>query len=251
MCNRIGYDPRECRFTRPVRTEQEIDLDLVLTAVLDCTALGHSVVLDLWAEDERVSDKYSRFTDLATGEVYGVDYRICLTDRNSPIAIVAPHGGTIEGGTSEISSAIARNDHSIYCFEGLIAGRRHTALHLRSELFDEPQGCNLVAAADIAIGIHGRADKDDTETISMGGRDIALRDEIATALRSAGFKVAIAAKALRGEDQNNICNRGRRKEGVQLEIPKTLRDRLVADRGFRVSFAEAVRGELAQRMRAL
>lgn len=198
-----------------------------------------------------MSDKYSRFADLAIGEVYGVDYRICLADRESPIAIVAPHGGTIEGGTSEVASAIAREDHSIYCFEGLIPGRRHTDLHIRSELFDEPQGCNLVAAAEIAIGIHGRADKDDTETTSMGGRDIALRDAIATALTSAGFKAAIAAKALRGEDQNNICNRGRRKEGVQLEIPKTLRDRLVANRNLRVSFAEAVRGQLSQRMRAL
>lgn len=198
-----------------------------------------------------MSDKYSRFADLVIGEVYGVDYRICLADRRSPIAIVAPHGGTIEGGTSEVASAIAREDHSIYCFEGLIPGRRHTDLHIRSELFDEPQGCNIVVAAEIAIGIHGRSDKDDVETTSMGGRDTALRDAIATALTSAGFKAAIAEKALRGEDQNNICNRGRRKEGVQLEIPKTLRNRLVANRDLRVSFAEAIRGELSQRMRAL
>ncbi|WP_352475109.1 poly-gamma-glutamate hydrolase family protein [Mesorhizobium sp. M0085] len=194
-------------------------------------------------------DKYSRFADLAAFEVLGVDYRICLTDRKSPIAIVAPHGGRIEGGTSEVAAAIARGDHSIYCFEGLIPGRPHADLHIRSELFDEPQGCDLVMAAEIAIGIHGRADKEDPETTSMGGRDVALRDAIAAALGSAGFEAAIAAKGLRGEDPNNICNRGCRMEGVQLEIPKTLRDRLVANRGLRVRFAEAVRGELAHHMR--
>ncbi|WP_352916868.1 poly-gamma-glutamate hydrolase family protein [Mesorhizobium sp. M1348] len=85
---------------------------------------------------------------------------------------------------------------------------------------------------------------------NAGGRgDVALRDAIAAALGAAGFEAAISARGLRGEDPNNICNRGCRKEGVQLEIPKTLRDRLVANRGLRIRFAEAVRGELAHHMR--
>jgi phage replication-related protein YjqB (UPF0714/DUF867 family) len=49
-----------------------------------------------------MADKYASFQELERGErrgVYGV--RSCL--RRATIAVIAPHGGSIEPGTSEIA----------------------------------------------------------------------------------------------------------------------------------------------------
>ena len=57
----------------------------------------------------RVPDKYASFALLAEAETEGTDYRIHTAPQPSPIVIIAPHGGAIEPGTSEIAAAIARN----------------------------------------------------------------------------------------------------------------------------------------------
>jgi len=49
---------------------------------------------------------------------------------------------------------IAADVFSLYCFEGLVSGRR---LHITSARFDEPRALALVESSDIAIGVHGRA----------------------------------------------------------------------------------------------
>ena len=54
-------------------------------------------------------DRYRNFAQLRNGETEGIDYRICSTERESFAAIIAPHGGSIEPGTSEIAAAIAEN----------------------------------------------------------------------------------------------------------------------------------------------
>jgi phage replication-related protein YjqB (UPF0714/DUF867 family) len=57
--------------------------------------------------------------DLAEHETLGKDYRIVVERRSdSSVAVVAPHGGSIERGTYEIARAIAGNDFSLYPFEG-------------------------------------------------------------------------------------------------------------------------------------
>lgn len=110
-------------------------------------------------------DKYANFADLTEREIEGIDYRICLTDRASPVAIIAPHGGEIEPGTSQIAASIAANKFSLYCFEGLVPGRPHCALHIKSTKFDEPKWCQLAEASEIVIGVHGRKNRDDKQTV--------------------------------------------------------------------------------------
>ena len=88
----------------------------------------------------RVPDKYASFALLAEAETEGTDYRIHTAPQPSPIVIIAPHGGAIEPGTSEIAAAIARNSYSLYCFEGLKPDRPHADLHITSERFDESRG---------------------------------------------------------------------------------------------------------------
>jgi phage replication-related protein YjqB (UPF0714/DUF867 family) len=192
-----------------------------------------------------MADRYDSFVTLAANEIEGVDYRIHVDERASPFAIVAPHGGLIEPGTSEISAAIAADRFSLYCFEGLtkVDGR---SLHITSTRFDEPRALALVSAAEVAIGVHGRKDRKDEASIWVGGLHETLRDAICEALASAGFKAKPVGDGhrLAGRDPANICNRCRRGAGVQLELPRALRLALVHEASSRATLAATVRNAL-------
>ncbi|MFO1103824.1 MAG: poly-gamma-glutamate hydrolase family protein [Methylocystis sp.] len=192
-----------------------------------------------------MADRYDSFATLAANEIEGVDYRIRLDERASPIAIVAPHGGLIERGTSEIATAIAADRFSLYCFEGLtkVSGK---SLHITSTRFDEPRALALVSASAIAIGVHGRKDRGDDASIWVGGLHESLRDAICEALASAGFKAKPVGEGhrLAGRDPANICNRGRCGAGVQLELPRTFRVGLANEAGRCAALAASVREAL-------
>ncbi|WGI73320.1 poly-gamma-glutamate hydrolase family protein [Sinorhizobium meliloti] len=90
-------------------------------------------------------DRYASFYELARTEVLDEDYAIESLDRQSEVIVVAPHGGWIEPGTTEITKAIADGDLSYYVFVGLKPGKRHEDLHVSSERFDEPTALALIA----------------------------------------------------------------------------------------------------------
>lgn len=72
-------------------------------------------------------DKYKNFKALAAGEDES-SYRIVSEDRGNDLLIIAPHGGKIERGTTEIAKGVAGLDWSFYTFEGLKpAGNRDAA----------------------------------------------------------------------------------------------------------------------------
>jgi phage replication-related protein YjqB (UPF0714/DUF867 family) len=178
-------------------------------------------------------DCYDSFIDLvAKGkEREGIDYRICLMQRPSAVAVIAPHGGTIERWTSEIASAIAGHTYSLYCFEGLRPCDHHE-LHITSNRFDEPRGCMLVGNSDVVVTVHGKKNRaSKAEFIEVGGLDADLRDAIRANLKDVGFDATIATKGMEGKDKANICNRGRRRRGVQLEISLSLRDAIFREPG--------------------
>ena len=100
-----------------------------------------------------IPDKYASFADLEKGERLGVDYRVRSVSRKARTAIVAPHGGRIEPGTSEIAEAIALEDLSFYAFEG-IKRRNNGRLHITSTGFDEPACFALVTQAERVITIN-------------------------------------------------------------------------------------------------
>jgi phage replication-related protein YjqB (UPF0714/DUF867 family) len=166
-------------------------------------------------------DRYKNFQDLASAERLDIDYQIRLCKRASPVAIIAPHGGMIESGTSVITVGIAGGIHSFYCFEG-IKTRSNKDLHLTSTRFDEPSCVGLVAACDYVIAVHGCKGSD--RKVYLGGLDQRLEDAIRDKLESSGFEAGKHDDSdLQGRDPLNICNRGRRGRGVQLEISKGLR----------------------------
>jgi len=185
-------------------------------------------------------DLYNSFAELAVAETEGVHYQIRVIERESAIVIVAPHGGRIEPGASEMAALIAGEDFSLYCFESLVPGRR---LHITSSRFDEPRGLSLVGASEVAVAVHGRADADDPRTVWIGGLHLELRDAIGAGLERAGFEIS-TNHHMQGKHPLNICNRGRLRGGAQLEMPRSLRNRFRRDVELRQAFIVAVRNAL-------
>lgn len=187
-------------------------------------------------------DQYSNFAELAANEREGFDYQIRVENRGTPIAIIAPHGGRIEPWTLEIAATIAGDTLSFYAFEALRAAGKRGSLHITSAKFDEPQALALVGEAQKAIAIHGRADDGDPRTVRVGGLDTVLRDKIVGALAAADFYAAVVTQGgLAGRDSANICNRGATGAGAQLELPWTLRTRLMTEPVRLAAFCDAVR----------
>jgi phage replication-related protein YjqB (UPF0714/DUF867 family) len=182
---------------------------------------------------------YSRFGDLVDHEVEGRDYRIRVELKDPRILIMAPHGGNIERTTSEIAEAIAGVDYSFYSLEGLkVEG--NSVLHIESHLFDEPRALQAVQKAVVVITVHGQIDQKDG-FVMVGGLDESLGSEMKRQLEGAGFETRPPTEGLMGTDPMNICNRGRLKQGVQLEISRKIRDLLRTDEEQLKQFADAIR----------
>jgi len=193
-------------------------------------------------------DRYSNYAELSAHEREGQDYRIIETARTSPVVVLAPHGGRIEPTTSEVAAIIAGDDHSLYCFEGLRAGRSHGDLHITSDRFDEPQARKLVARAMLAVTIHGRTNRSDPHTTWLGGLDDDLIGFTAADLATAGFACATHTTELAGKSPSNIRNASMSGKGLQLELPRNLRDRLRDDADQLRRFAGAIRSAIARRL---
>jgi phage replication-related protein YjqB (UPF0714/DUF867 family) len=185
-------------------------------------------------------DRYTCFADLTKNEKSEVGYTIEVERRDRPIAIIAPHGGCIELHTTEIAKAIAGARYNFYSFTGTKKFECFDALHITSTNFDEPQCRGLIGNCEVVVAIHGRKDRNDPETILVGGRDTASRLAIANHLSAARFVVRPATGRLAGTEPDNICNRGRTKAGVQLELPLTLRKALHKDTAEMSRFAAAI-----------
>jgi phage replication-related protein YjqB (UPF0714/DUF867 family) len=130
-------------------------------------------------------------------------------------------------------------DYSFYSFEGLKSDG-NSVLHIESHLFDEFCALQTVEKADIVVTVHGQIDQRD-EFVMVGGLNDGLRSEIERQLEAAGFKTRRPTEGLLGTDRMNICNRGKLKHGVQLEISRKVRDVLRANQDALQTFANAVR----------
>ncbi|HKF98636.1 MAG TPA: poly-gamma-glutamate hydrolase family protein [Steroidobacteraceae bacterium] len=168
------------------------------------------------------SAEYECYADLAEAQVEGADFQIHIERRaTSGIAVVAPHGGAIEEGTSEIARAVAGSEFNLYLFEGLRASGSYAALHLTSHCFDEPQCLALLAGCDQVIAIHGCRGAE-PEAL-LGGLDEELKVRIGAAIAAAGIETRLAGHRYPAVHRHNICNRGRGGAGVQIELTSALR----------------------------
>src|SRR5262245_48505103 len=135
-----------------------------------------------------MADKYRNFADLARNERAGIVYDVLVRRARPAFAIVAPHGGGIEAGTSEIADAVAAGEWSFYAFEGLKTSG-NVDLHITSTRFDEPMCLTLLDDTEIVVTIHGEHSTEDGEGVFIGGLDTDLGREIGSGLAQRGFDV--------------------------------------------------------------
>jgi len=183
-----------------------------------------------------MSDRYDSFSSLAREAPKDSWRRLSREVPTSNTLIIAPHGGDIEAGTSELASSVAGDDHNLYCFEGLGTRCFHD-LHVTSHRFDDPVALGLASRAAILVAIHGcRGDR----AIFIGGRDADLAALLTARLVEAGFPAQSDNHAFPATHPDNICNRGNRGVGAQLELTRDLRGAQI-----RGAIAQAIRSAIA------
>jgi len=168
-------------------------------------------------------DEYIDFSNLAKKEIEGRDFKILVNEQDSPIVIMAIHGGGIEPGTSEIAKAIAGGHMSLYRFEGIKSGGNEV-LHITSTHFDEPKCLNLAKQSDIVVTIHGCDDK--SEQVNIGGLHGDFIDQIFETVNESKICAVKDESNHSGKYTSNICNKGRLHKGVQLELSEGLRHKM-------------------------
>ena len=150
-------------------------------------------------------DKYSSFIELKKSEE-NTAYKIRHNrGDSSKYLIMAPHGGGIEPGTSELAERIAGQKFMFYSFDGT-KKRGNKILHIASERYDEEQAVRMVQDSDIVIAIHGAKGND--KKIYLGGLDKDLKNKLASAIKESGFPVEETniPRGLHGKSHKNICN---------------------------------------------
>ena len=121
-------------------------------------------------------DKYSNFEALRAEQTEGRDFRVRVASRElAMVALIAPHGGAIEPGTSELAIAIAGEELSYAVFEG-IKTIQNRDLHITSTNFDEPRCTELVAGVHTAVAIHGESSQE--STVFAGGAELPYKQRI-------------------------------------------------------------------------
>lgn len=156
--------------------------------------------------------------------------------------IIAPHGGGIEFGTSELCLAIAGYHpagleltpaidvtYDYWMFEGLRASD-NSELHVTSTNCDDGVAVSLCGGALNVLALHGCTTSqaelpDGAQAVLVGGRNAALKQHLLDELAAAGLTAidAVDHDALNGDDPTNITNRTLLGMGGHLEITAPLR----------------------------
>jgi len=165
-------------------------------------------------------NEFKDYESLAEKFIEFVDYEINVLDVHSSLSVIAPHGGKIEPGTSELSKYIALDEYNFYSFTGYSEHNKY--LHITSHNFDEPVCVSLVKKSSTVISIHGCKGRD--SKIYIGGLDVRLKYKINARLISNGYDSSCRDHKFQAKFKSNICNRGYRGKGVQIELSRDLRD---------------------------
>ncbi|NJH99081.1 hypothetical protein GLV88_01215 [Staphylococcus hyicus] len=178
--------------------------------------ITNMLYLTFFFKSSNANDHYGSMTQLMKATKEGVDWKIFTKDEHNPTVIVAPHGGGIEPGTTEIAGSIAKKANAgFYTFQG-IRPQNNSELHVTSINYDEPKAREMIGQSERTVTIHktGREGAD----VYIGGRDTALKHKIMDSLTHKGFIVKEANGNIAGEGIKNITNMNKRQAGVQLEV---------------------------------
>ncbi len=132
--------------------------------------------------------------------------------------MVAPHGGGIEPGTSELLRVISEmGGWAWYDFAGFLRKGNQEELHITSTLFDEPNLLGLLPRTNFVLSLHGSSDTDGQIAYVGGGWSAGgetLRAIINTGTETHGIRALAAPAGLRGAEPTNLTNRGKLGHGA-------------------------------------
>ncbi|MCI2748310.1 poly-gamma-glutamate hydrolase family protein [Staphylococcus warneri] len=169
-------------------------------------------------------DYYTSMTQLERETKEDIDWKKETRDQGNQVLIVAPHGGNIEQGTSELTKLLAQQGgYDYFSFEATRPSN-NTQLHVTSTHYDDPTLHQMVEGRSATISIHGA--KGDDPIVFLGGAKSDLRDEIQSQLEIRGFTVQVPPEYLGGLNENNFINKNENSTGVQLELTISLRKAL-------------------------
>lgn len=182
------------------------------------------------------------------------DDTLARTDDVPKTTILAPHGGGIERGTSELCLAVAGYHpanlpqvppagvtYDYWMFEG-IRETGNAALHVTSTGCDDGVAISLCAGSLNGLSVHGFDPEpgfpQDEQIVLVGGANLPLKELLLAGLRDADIKALSAGTGgeLDGDDPCNIVNRTllvgdppRPLGGAQLELSTPLRDAMFTE----------------------
>jgi phage replication-related protein YjqB (UPF0714/DUF867 family) len=180
------------------------------------------------------------------------DDSLARTDDVPKTTILAPHGGGIERGTSELCLAVAGYHPAnlpitppagVTCDYWMFEGVReddNAALHVPSIGCDDGVAVSLCAGSLNALSLHGFKPEppdftEDARVVLVGGANTTgttpLQDYLLKGLRDADFDARPAGQhgEFDGDDPCNIVNRTLLGMGAQLELSTPLRDAMFTE----------------------
>ncbi|MFE4970922.1 poly-gamma-glutamate hydrolase family protein [Kitasatospora sp. NPDC056651] len=192
---------------------------------------------------------------LVEGVDYGRRYRRHLIDDQGPrgrssfvrTTVIAPHGGGIEGGTSELCLAVAGYHpaglaptpsagptHDFWMFEGLRSAG-NGELHVTSTRCDDDVARAMCGGSLNVLSLHGCTTakaglEPGARAVLVGGLNPAFRRYLTEELAAADIRAVTASgeEEIAGVSSENICNRGLLGTGAQLELTAELRAAMFA-----------------------
>jgi phage replication-related protein YjqB (UPF0714/DUF867 family) len=175
------------------------------------------------------------------------DDTLARTEDVPKTTILAPHGGGIEPGTSELCLAVAGYHpanlpqtpsagvtYDYWMFEGIRA-EDNAALHVTSTGCDDAMAVSLCAGSLNALALHGFRPKpplsEDDQVVLVGGRNDRLRELLLAGFEPTGLTALDAGEhgELNGDAKCNIANRTLLGKGGQLELSTALRDAMFTE----------------------
>ncbi len=175
----------------------------------------------------RKQDYYKSMTELYNDTKEGIDWKKDTRNVGKSVLIVAPHGGNIEQGTSELTKLVANNgDFDYFSFEA-IRPSNNTQLHVTSTNYDDATLHDMIQDRTATISIHGAQGEE--QLVYLGGYQSPLRDAIQSQLERKGFVVKIPPEYLGGLSNANFINKVEESTGVQLELTTALRKAFFKD----------------------
>lgn len=183
-----------------------------------------------------MTDKYRSMIELKQNEN---EWSIITSKKPHPILSLAPHGGSIEAGTSELALLVSQKlQCSYYTFKGQL-DTGNSSLHVTSTHYDEPAALDISETSEYTISIHGYVDTKQSITY-IGGTNIELINLVKKYLQIGEFNVIDAPDYLGGRGRRNIANKNINKSSVQLELSTKQRRDLFIDGDFSTSNRENI-----------